>query len=71
MKTAMNSVNENIKALRTGGTELTKPIDRRTWLSKIIRDMEIKKKGPGLEKITLFLISARIYEPKKCSAKCR
>jgi len=60
----MNIANENIKALRAGGTELTKLMDKRTGLSKIIQELEIKKKGLELEKITLSLVSARIDEPK-------
>lgn len=60
----MDIMNKNIKALRAGGTELTKQLDKQTRFSEIIRSLKIKKKGLGLEKIALSLISARIDDPR-------
>ena len=60
----MDIINQNIKTLCAGGTLLTKKMDSKLGLSKIIRDMKIKDKGLSLEKIAKSLISTGIDEPK-------
>lgn len=60
----MDIVGQNIKTLCAGGTLLTKKMDNKLELSKIIRDLNIKQKGLSLEKIAKSLISTGIDDPK-------
>jgi len=60
----MDIMNRDIKALRAGGTELTKRMDKKTGLSDVINSMGLKQKGVPLDKIALSLVSARIDQPK-------
>ncbi|MBU4266753.1 MAG: IS1634 family transposase [Candidatus Altiarchaeota archaeon] len=57
-------MNGSIKALRAGGTELTRRMDRKTGLSDVINSMNLKQRGVPLDKIALSLVSARIDQPK-------
>jgi len=59
----MDIVNGSIKALRAGGTELTRRMDKKTGLSDVINSMDLKQKGVPLDKIALSLVSARIDQP--------